>query len=106
MRLSTIIRLQCPVCQNAKIFEGYFDTPERCPACGYYFMRENGYFLPHVGIGYAVTVGVALGAIVTVALDDLAALLAPRLLLLEPRVDAVQPRLCGLAVGQLAVALG
>jgi len=61
MRLSTIIRLQCPVCQNAKIFEGYFDTPERCPACGYYFMRENGYFLPHVGIGYAVTVGVALG---------------------------------------------
>ncbi len=61
MRLSTIIHLRCPVCQNARIFHGYFDTPERCPSCGYYFLRESGYFLPHVAIGYGVTVAVALG---------------------------------------------
>jgi uncharacterized protein (DUF983 family) len=44
-----------------ELFRGYFDSPERCPNCGYYFMRENGYFLPHVAIGYGVTVLVALG---------------------------------------------
>jgi uncharacterized protein (DUF983 family) len=61
MRLSTIFRLRCPVCENARIFNGYFDTPEKCPFCGYYFMRESGYFLPHVAIGYGATVAVALG---------------------------------------------
>jgi hypothetical protein len=60
MRLSTILRLRCPVCENATIFHGYFDTPERCPFCGYYFMRESGYFLPHVPIGYGMTVLVSL----------------------------------------------
>ena len=61
MRLSTIIHLRCPVCDRAAIFHGYFDTPERCPSCGYFFMRESGYFLPHVPIGYGATVLVALG---------------------------------------------
>ena len=60
MRLSTIVHLRCPVCDNATIFHGYFDTPSRCPFCGYFFMRESGYFLPHVAIGYGVTVLVAL----------------------------------------------
>src|SRR6266568_3422475 len=60
MRLSTIVHLRCPVCDNATIFHGYFDTPSRCPVCGYFFMRESGYFLPHVAIGYGVTVLVAL----------------------------------------------
>jgi len=61
VRLSTIIYLRCPVCENARIFHGYFDTPERCPFCGFFFMRESGYFLPHVAIGYGATVAVALG---------------------------------------------
>jgi uncharacterized protein (DUF983 family) len=60
MRLSTILRLRCPVCENATIFNGYFDTPTRCSFCGYFFMRESGYFLPHVAIGYGATVIVAL----------------------------------------------
>ena len=60
MHLSTIIRLRCPVCENAKIFNSYFDTPKKCPSCGYFFMRESGYFLPHVPIGYGATVLVAL----------------------------------------------
>lgn len=52
--------MRCPVCENARIFHGYFDTPKRCPFCGYYFMREAGYFLPHVPIGYAGVVLVSL----------------------------------------------
>ena len=61
MHLKTIIQLRCPVCEQAKLFHGYFDTPSRCPSCGYFFMRESGYFLPHVPIGYGATVAVALG---------------------------------------------
>jgi len=59
--LRTILRLRCPICEKAKLFRGWFDTPERCPGCGYFFMRETGYFLPHVAIGYAATVAAALG---------------------------------------------
>ena len=61
MRLRNALALRCPVCGRGKLFKSYFDTPEQCPECGYFFMRENGYFLPHVPIGYAATVGVALG---------------------------------------------
>ena len=61
MKLKTILALRCPVCERGKIFKGYFDTPERCPDCGYFFMRESGYFLPHVPIGYGATAAVALG---------------------------------------------
>ena len=62
MKLGALLRLRCPICGKGKLFEGYFDSPERCPSCGYFFMRESGYFLPHVAIGYAVTVVVALGS--------------------------------------------
>lgn len=61
MKLSTILNLRCPVCERSKIFHSYFDTPEKCPSCGFYFMRENGYFLPHVAIGYSLIVTVTLG---------------------------------------------
>ena len=58
----SFIRLYCPVCGNGKIFHGYFDTPITCPSCGYYFMRETGYFLPHVPIGYVAMVAAGLGS--------------------------------------------
>jgi uncharacterized protein (DUF983 family) len=61
MRLRRLLRLRCPVCGVGKLFRGYFDNPERCSECGYYFMRETGYFLPHVPIGYGATVLLALG---------------------------------------------
>ena len=66
MKLTALLRLRCPICGKGKLFEGYFDSPVRCPSCGYYFMRESGYFLPHVVIGYAFTVLVALGAVLVV----------------------------------------
>jgi uncharacterized protein (DUF983 family) len=60
MTLSSFLRLRCPVCEQGRLFHGFFDNPDRCPACGFYFMRENGYFLPHVPIGYGATVFLAL----------------------------------------------
>jgi len=62
MKLGALLRLRCPICGKGKLFRGYFDSPERCASCGYFFMRESGYFLPHVAIGYAVTVLVSLGS--------------------------------------------
>jgi uncharacterized protein (DUF983 family) len=54
--LRTFFKLRCPVCGKGKIFSGYLDTPERCPECGFYFMRETGYFLPHSAISYLLVV--------------------------------------------------
>src|SRR5438132_591116 len=62
MKLGALLRLRCPICGKGKLFRGYFDSPERCASCGYFFMRESGYFLPHVPIGYAFTVLTALGS--------------------------------------------
>src|SRR5438093_18261 len=61
MKLGALLRLRCPICGKGKLFHGYFDSPVRCPRCGYFFMRESGYFLPHVAIGYDFTVLAALG---------------------------------------------
>jgi len=62
LNLRGLFKLCCPVCGKGKIFHGYLDTPERCPECGYYFMRETGYFLPHAPINY---LGIVLAALVT-----------------------------------------
>jgi uncharacterized protein (DUF983 family) len=61
MKVGALLRLRCPICGKGKLFRGYFDSPARCPSCGYFFMRESGYFLPHVAIGYGFTVVAALG---------------------------------------------
>src|SRR6516164_3281607 len=62
MKLGSLLRLRCPICGKGKLFQGYSDSPVRCPRCGYFFMRESGYFLPHVPIGYAFTVLASLGS--------------------------------------------
>jgi uncharacterized protein (DUF983 family) len=62
MKLSTFLSLRCPVCERGKIFKGLLDNPDQCVECGYFFMREAGYFLPHVPIGYGATIGAAFSA--------------------------------------------
>ena len=44
------------MCGRGKLFRGYLDTPEHCPECGFYFLRETGYFLPHASISYLLVV--------------------------------------------------
>ena len=56
MKLENLLGLRCPVCGKGKIFHGYLDTPVSCPECGFYFMRETGYFLPHAPISYLLIV--------------------------------------------------
>jgi uncharacterized protein (DUF983 family) len=56
MRLKNLLGLRCPVCGKGKIFHGYLDTPDSCPECGFYFMRETGYFLPHAPISYLLII--------------------------------------------------
>ena len=62
IELGALSRLRCLVCGKGELFRGYFDSPVRCPTCGYFFMRESGYFLPHVAIGYAFTAIASLGS--------------------------------------------
>jgi hypothetical protein len=59
--LHSILTLRCPVCGHAKIFKTLLDTPEQCPDCRYFFMRESGYYLPHYAIAYPATAAAALG---------------------------------------------
>ena len=59
LKLGDLLRLRCPVCSKARMFTGYLDTPTRCPECGFHFMRETGYFLPHAPISYLVIVAAA-----------------------------------------------
>lgn len=61
MKLRSILTLRCPVCRKGKIFKSLLDTPEQCPECKYFFMRESGYYLPHFAIAYPATAAAALG---------------------------------------------
>ena len=62
VRAANLLKLLCPVCGKGKIFRGYLDTPDKCPHCGFYFMRETGYFLPHAPISYLAFVAAAVFA--------------------------------------------
>src|SRR3977135_4138121 len=59
--LRSIVTLRCPVCGKGKIFKSLLDTPEQCPDCKYFFMRESGYYLPHYAIAYPAIAVSALG---------------------------------------------
>src|SRR5436190_24004361 len=60
MNLRSILTLRCPVCDQSKLFKSLLSTPEQCPHCKYFFMRESGYYLPHYAIAYPFTAGAAL----------------------------------------------
>jgi uncharacterized protein (DUF983 family) len=62
VRVIDALKLLCPVCGRGKIFGGYLDTPAKCPSCGFYFMRETGYWLPHAPISYLLFIAAAVAA--------------------------------------------
>jgi uncharacterized protein (DUF983 family) len=49
------LRQRCPVCGRGKIFAGFFKTYEHCPACGFAFEREPGYYTGAVAINLVVS---------------------------------------------------
>ena len=49
------VRQRCPVCGKGKIFQGVFKTYERCPACGFIYEREPGYYTGAIALNLVVT---------------------------------------------------
>ncbi len=65
--LRRAFRLRCPRCGGGALYSGWFAMYPRCAACGFRYEREQGYFVGAIYANYALTVGVAAGAVV--ALD-------------------------------------
>lgn len=61
LALRRALRLRCPRCGAAPLFEGLVRMRSACGACGLVFKRETGYFIGAIYINYALTVGLALG---------------------------------------------
>jgi len=57
------LRLRCPRCGRAALYAGWFTMHSRCGVCGLSYEREQGYFVGAIYLNYAVTVGVAVGAV-------------------------------------------
>ncbi len=49
------LRLRCPRCGNSPLFRSYFRMNTDCPACGFHFERDPGYFLGSVYLNYGLT---------------------------------------------------
>ncbi len=61
--LRRALALRCLVCGKGRIFRGMIRSNAYCPACGYRFERENGYFLGAIYINYAITGGILVGLV-------------------------------------------
>ncbi len=61
------LRLRCPRCGGAALYAGWFTMSPCCSVCGFRYEREQGYFVGAIYVNYALTVGVAAGAVL--ALD-------------------------------------
>jgi uncharacterized protein (DUF983 family) len=58
-RLRRAAALRCPACGKGGPFDGLLSMRPHCPACGYRFERETGYFLGSIYFNYGVTGGSA-----------------------------------------------
>ncbi len=45
LTLGRCLKLRCPVCGQASVFEKPFNLKARCTACGVIFKREEGFFV-------------------------------------------------------------
>lgn len=53
--LARALRLRCPACGQARIFDGWFRMNDPCPQCGRRFNRAPGYLLGSIYFNYGVT---------------------------------------------------
>ena len=56
--LAAVLRLRCPVCGAAKLFQNWFRMKRRCDACRFIYQREAGYFVGALYFNYGATVAV------------------------------------------------
>jgi uncharacterized protein (DUF983 family) len=68
------LRRRCARCGTKVPFVDYFHIDERCPRCGYRFVREEGSFTGVYLVNYAVTavilVTLIMGAVFLIAIGD------------------------------------
>jgi uncharacterized protein (DUF983 family) len=68
------LRRRCARCGTKVPFVDYFHITERCPRCGYRFVREEGSFTGVYLVNYAVTavilVTLIMGAVLFIAIGD------------------------------------
>ena len=57
------VRLRCPRCGRARLYESWFQMQDPCPVCGLRYEREQGYFVGAIYVNYALTTAVTLGAV-------------------------------------------
>jgi uncharacterized protein (DUF983 family) len=61
-----LLKQRCPRCREGRVFGGVLAMNATCPACGFGFEREQGYFLGAMYFSYAF--GIAATAPLVVAL--------------------------------------
>lgn len=66
-RLWRGLRRRCPNCGHAPIFESFFVLRDACPACGFSFEREEGYWVGAMTVSLAV-VEIVFGLVFVVGL--------------------------------------
>ena len=49
------LRLACPVCGEGRLFLRPFKMYERCPVCGFYYEREEGYFTGAMAVNLVIS---------------------------------------------------
>ena len=54
---SRSLRLKCPNCGNAGIYEGFVKIRPFCSACGMIFEREQGYYVGGIYVNVILTEG-------------------------------------------------
>lgn len=89
-RLGAIARQRCPRCLEGPVYHGMIAMNDRCPQCGYVFMKEQGYFqgAMYLSYGMGVVIMFALVGLLSLFLRlELALLIAiPVFFLLVPVV--------------------
>jgi len=51
-----VLLQRCPRCRRGAVYAGLLTTREACPACGYQYGREPGYFTGAMYASYALAV--------------------------------------------------
>ena len=49
------LKLKCPACGGASLYQSAFKMHERCPSCGLVYGREQGYFVGAIYINVMAT---------------------------------------------------
>lgn len=61
------LRLRCPVCGEGKLYRRLFKMNQHCPACGFIYAREPGYYTSALAINVFLSELITLVVIIPLA---------------------------------------